>query len=221
MCGRFSILDDIDDLCERFECQPVKVDFQPRYNVAPTQVVPVIVRGEKKNQLRLMRWGLIPRWAKDNKIGSRLINARVETVAEKPAFREAFRMRRCLVPADGYYEWKKTGGGKEPHRIVLKTREVFAFAGLWDKWVDADGAELFTFTILTTEPVAATMGIHDRMPLILPRQQEQAWMEGKSGERREFLKHFTPCPDLEAYRVSTCVNSPKNDVPECIAAIGK
>lgn len=223
MCGRFSILDDIEDLCERFGCQPVKVDFEPRYNIAPTQVVPVITRGERGNELQLMRWGLIPNWAKDGKMGSRLINARMETVFEKPAFRDAIRNRRCLVPADGYYEWMKDKGKKLPYRIVLKNREVFAFAGLWDSWLDGEERQLFTFTVLTTEPVGAVTDIHHRMPLILAREQEREWLAGRAGlsraDNREFLEHFSPDPGLEAFRVSTYVNSPKNDSPNCIAEV--
>jgi putative SOS response-associated peptidase YedK len=171
----------------------------------------------------MMRWGLVPRWAREAKIGNRLINARIETVAEKPAFRSALRYRRCLVPADGYYEWFPAEKGKIPYRVMKKSREVFAFAGLWETWTDPQGADLETFTIITTEPVPAIAWLHNRMPLILPRHLEAVWLNGPEALNPEAIKallyRLRPEDELEYYAVSTRVNSPSNDDSSVIEAV--
>lgn len=167
----------------RFDTQQVIRDlldppvFEPRGNAAPTERMPVVVLSNDRRVLTGMRWGLVPFWAKDLAIGSRMINARSETVLEKPAFREAIARRRCLVPAGGFYEWQKTPGGKRPLRITLPGGDLFAFAGLWAKWKAPDGSTLRTYTILTTEPNEVLRPIHDRMPVILPRDAEDAWLD--------------------------------------------
>ena len=166
---------------------------------------------------------MIPFWAKDKSIGSRLINARVETVAEKPAFKYAFRQRRCLVPADGYYEWQKTGAGKQAMRIVRADNEPFALAGLWEQWQDPAGDFVLSYTILTTAPTASVKYIHSRMPLILNPEQEDYWLFGLRGtssvEIDAFLRNLSSPPDLTSYPVSTRVNNPRNDDPLCILPV--
>ena len=223
MCGRYSILDDIDELCERFACPNPGFTMKPRYNAAPSQTLPVVIKSPEGNQLRMMRWGLVPRWAREAKIGNRLINARIETVAEKPAFRSALRYRRCLVPADGYYEWFPAEKGKIPYRVMKKSREVFAIAGLWETWTDPQGADLETFTIITTEPVPAIAWLHNRMPLILPRHLEAVWLNGPEALNPEAIKALLyrsrPEDELEYYAVSTRVNSPSNDDSSVIEAV--
>lgn len=198
----------------------VEAEVVARYNVAPTQIMPVVVGKEGRRELRMMQWGLIPFWAKDKNIGSRLINARVETVAEKPAFKYALRQRRCIVPADGYYEWQKTGAGKQAMRIVRSDNEPFALAGLWEQWQDPAGDLTFSYTILTTAPTTSVEHIHDRMPLILNPEQEDYWLYGlggtASGEIGSFIKNLWSPPELTSYPVSNRVNSPRNDDPLCI-----
>ncbi|MGI6649474.1 MAG: SOS response-associated peptidase [Bacillota bacterium] len=222
MCGRFTLTAGPVAVAERFGCLTGQIEFSPRYNVAPTQSVPVVLKADGSNRLKMMQWGLVPYWAKDKSIGSRLINARLETVAEKPAFRSSLSRRRCLVPADGYYEWPKVGRSKLPMRIVLPSRELFALAGLWDVWQSPEGEQLFTFTILTTEPASSVRAIHNRMPVILPPENEQLWLSNAFNSPdaiAALLSHLKPVEELEAYRVSTLVNNPANDSPECIAEV--
>ncbi len=217
MCGRFSIIDDIDKIYQRFNCPVVDLDFKPRFNVAPTQEVPVIISSSGNNELKIMRWGLIPYWAKDRKIGSRLINARIETISEKSSFRSSFQQRRCIIPASGYFEWQKNTKEKLPYRIVMESEDLFGFAGLWDRWLDEESRELFSFTIITTEAVKAVNAIHNRMPFILEKEQEQLWLDGGSG--KDLINMLHPAENLVSYRVSKIVNSPVNDVPACIERI--
>ena len=222
MCGRFTLTAGPVAVAERFSCLTEQIEFPPRYNVAPTQSVPVVLKVDGSNRLKMMQWGLVPYWAKDKSIGSRLINARLETVAEKPAFKSLLSRQRCLVPADGYYEWQKVGRAKLPMRIVLPSRELFAFAGLWDAWQSPDGEQLFTFTILTTEPASSVRAIHNRMPVILPPENEQLWLSNAFNSPdaiASLLSRLKPVEKLEAYRVSPFVNNPVNDSPECIAEV--
>ncbi len=222
MCGRYSLIADIGELARRFEFDGDRVDPGPRYNIAPTQMVLAIVGGEIRRG-GLMRWGLIPHWAKSASIGSRMINARAETVAEKPSFRTALRRRRCLVLADGFYEWRRTHAGKRPMRITMATGEPFAFAGLWDTWRDPQDETVTSCTIITTMANDLLRPIHDRMPVILQRDQEDLWLDRDVREPdvlREVLIPYNPGA-MEAYEVSTLVNSNSNDGPEVIARIGK
>ena len=169
MCGRYRLSRRKQLIQEYFDTTE-EVDWEPRYNIAPTQTVPVIRQDAREPMRRasLMRWGLVPNWAKDVTVGARMINARSETAAEKPAFKELLQRRRCLIPADGFYEWQKTGKSKQPYCFEMVQREPFAFAGLWDSWRTPDGATLETCTILTTTPNQLLADIHDRMPVILP-----------------------------------------------------
>ena len=171
--------------------------------------------GERR--LEMLRWGLIPPWADESQIGSRMINARAETAPEKPSFRRAFRVRRCLIPADGFYEWKRTNGSKQPYYIHMKDERPFAFAGLWESWNDNSGPAIRSCTILTTGPNALVAGVHDRMPVILPAGSYDAWLDPEA-ERDELAALLAPYPEdeMEAYPVSRFVNSPSNNDPRCI-----
>lgn len=219
MCGRFTVTVGVSALRKRFGFEQPEFDLRPRYNLAPTQDAPVVVAQGGARRLELYRWGLIPSWAKDAKTGNQMINARSETAAEKPSFRRCFARQRCLVLADGFYEWRQVAPGfKRPVRVVLKTREPFAFAGLWDEWKGPDGRALRSFTILTTEAPASLRDLHDRVPVILNPQTEALWLDPSAPARRlgETLV-APPEGSLEVYPVSPLVNSPKADVPDCIA----
>ena len=196
--------------------------MQPNYNVAPTQEVPAVVAGNGggDRRLEMLRWGLIPSWADDPGIGARMINARSETVAEKPSFRRAFKERRCLIPADGFYEWQKTNGGKQPHYIRMKNGRPFAFAGLWESW-KGDGNEIRSCTILTTNPNDVAGEIRNRMPVILPPEGYEVWLDPDVRETDQLLSLLAPYPpsDMEAYPVSRRVNSPSNNEPSCVESV--
>jgi putative SOS response-associated peptidase YedK len=221
VCGRFSQAQIAELDRELFKLLEIP-RLDPRYNVAPTQEVAIIREsGIGNRSMDLVRWGLMPHWMNDASVGARFINARAETAHEKPAFRDAFRARRCLVPADGFYEWQKTGSTKQPYYIRLAEGEVFAFAGLWDRWVSPDGEPLDTFTILTTNPNDLVAPIHDRMPVILPPSAYDAWLDvATTGPReaRDILRPY-PADTMTAIPVSRFVNSPKNEGPECIVPV--
>ena len=223
MCGRYSLIADLGELARRYEFDGDIDAFDKKHNIAPTQEVLTVVGGETR-RAGLMRWGLIPRWAKDPKIARRMINARAETAAEKPAFRNALRRRRCLVLADGFYEWQRVPGSKtkRPMRIVLKTGEAFAFAGLWETWRDRVGSPIASCTILTTAANQLLAPIHDRMPVILARDAEALWLDSSVNDVG-LLDHLLSPYDANAvdfYEVSTLVNSPANDAPEVLARVG-
>jgi putative SOS response-associated peptidase YedK len=225
MCGRYSITVLLNELRERFGFETDLESLVPRYNLAPSQDAPVIIAGDGGKVLRRMRWGLIPSWADNPKIGNRLINARSETAAEKPSFRAAFRRRRCLVPADGFYEWKKNPetSKKTPMRITLAEGEPFAFAGLWETWTASGGDPTETFTILTTSPNELLGTIHHRMPVILKRSAENIWIDPEKEDPQELTSLLRPYPaeEMMAYPVSTVVNSPANDLPACLEETGE
>lgn len=218
MCGRFTLLTPAETLAEQFHLPDVP-SLTPRYNVAPTQPVAAVRQspGNGERELALLRWGLIPSWAKDADIGARMINARSETVAQKPAFRAAFRQRRCLVLADGFYEWQRLARGKQPFYIRLRDGSPFAFAGLWEHWAGPDGA-VESCTLLTTEPNDLIRSLHNRMPVILAPEDYDLWLD--PGVREVELLHplLRPHPpeDMIAYPVGLWVNNPKNDGPQCI-----
>lgn len=231
MCGRFTLTTNMDEIQSRFDFDARELVFRPRYNVAPTQEVVAVVGDEDNpghNRVELMRWGLIPFWAKDPKIGARMINARAETVAEKPAFRNALKKRRCLVLADGFYEWKKEEKGKTPMFIGLKARGLnsgdsgsrapFAMAGLYETWKSPDDELVRSCTIITTSPNSLMEQIHNRMPVILPRDIEATWLDRQLEDQDALTSLLTPYPaeEMEAYVVSTLVNTAKNDFPECL-----
>jgi putative SOS response-associated peptidase YedK len=223
MCGRYSITTPVEALARLFRFGGPLRNLPPRYNVAPTQQVPIVRRQHEgltgERDLAEVRWGLIPFWARNAPIGARMINVRAEGVADKPAFRRAFRQRRCLVPADGFYEWQKTGSSKQPWRITLKDGEPFAFAGLWERWEKApDGVPVESCTIITAAANALVAKLHDRMPVILPAHAYPAWLGEDSAllpELRALLRPY-PSEAMRAYRVSTAVNNVKNYGPECI-----
>ena len=222
MCGRYSLSTPDDVLREFFELDEAE-HLEPRFNIAPTQEAAVIRvhRDSGARTLSLLRWGFIPWWTEDPAIGNRLINARAETAAEKPAFERSFRRRRCLVPADGFYEWKKTPDGKQPYWFHSPDGAPFAFAGLWDSWRNPEGEWLHTYTILTTTPNEVAAEIHDRMPVILAESRYAEWLDPAVDEpsRLEPLIRPYPADRLTRYAVSTLVNSPANDMPECIRQV--
>lgn len=219
MCGRYTLRLTPSELAEFFDLfrQP---EFGPRYNIAPTQQVAVIRQSDGNRELSEMRWGLIPSWAKDEKIGSRMINARSETAAEKPSFRAAFRRRRCLIPADGFFEWQKVEGGKQPYLIGLLNDRPFAFAGLWERWEHPQGDAIESCTILTTTPNELLADIHDRMPVILSDDAYDPWLD-PTCDPDALQELLTPYPpdELQMTPVSTVVNNPRNDVPECVEPV--
>ena len=191
------------------------VDLTPSYNVAPTQEVAAILEEDGKRRLELLRWGLVPSWADDPEIGARMINARSETAPQKPSFRRAFRSKRCLIPADGFYEWKREPGGKQPYYFRMEDGRPFAFAGLWERW--EKGGALLSCAILTTRANSVLEGIHDRMPVILPPGSYDAWLD-PDADKEQLIDLMSPYPgdDLETYPVSRYVNSPRNNDERCI-----
>ena len=219
MCGRFTLRAPASVVAEQFAVFAMP-PFTPRFNIAPTQPAPV-VRMAPERELVALRWGLIPGWAKDPAIGSRLINARAETVAEKPAFRAAFRRRRCLVVADGFYEWQRRGTAKQPYFIHLRDDRPFAFAGLWESWEASGEGPLETCTILTTEPNALVSPLHDRMPVILPPEAYDAWLDPANEDvgRLATLLRAYPAEAMAAYPVGAYVNSPTHDGAKCIEPV--
>jgi putative SOS response-associated peptidase YedK len=223
MCGRFTLKTNNKKLAEAFSGviseEPVAVE--PRYNIAPSQPIAVIANnGHQK--IEYFQWGLVPSWAKDPSIGNRMINARAETLAEKSSFKTAYRRRRCLVLADGFYEWRKNADKtKTPLYIGLASEEPFAFAGLWEWWQGGEGSEILSCTIITTTPNSLMANIHDRMPVILPAKAYAQWLdpaEQKPEQLEPLLKPY-PAELMQAYSVSTLVNNPRNDLPDCVASI--
>ena len=220
MCGRFALLTHAEALIERFGVEEVIKRPEPRYNIAPSQNVTVVAqRGTR--QLTEMHWGLIPSWAKDVSVGNRMINARAETVVEKPAFRSAFKKRRCLVLADGFYEWQKAGRAKKPMHIRLKSREPFAFAGLYEYWKTKSGRMLESCAIVTTTPNEIMKPIHLRMPVILDPESEAAWLNPDNQTASDLIQMLRPydSEQMEAFEVSDFVNSPSNQGPLCIRPV--
>ncbi|MBN1199907.1 MAG: SOS response-associated peptidase [Bacteroidales bacterium] len=212
MCGRYSFAIDDELIKERFGISVRSAIYKARYNCAPSQELAVI-SNDHPREVQFFRWGLIPFWAKDASIGNKLINAKAETIAEKPSFKNAFRRRRCLVPADGFYEWKKNAT-KTPYRIVLKSGAPFAMAGIWERWNNGEGELIHSFSIITTEPNTMMSPIHNRMPAILLQEDEKRWLEETSETALlELLKPY-PADQMKAFPVSKMVNSPKNDTPE-------
>jgi len=220
MCGRYSITSAPEAMRRLFKFSNPLPNLRPRYNVAPTQDVPIIRAAENGRELVELRWGLVPHWAKDLSIGAKMINARSETVAEKPSFRDSFKKRRCLVVADGYYEWQKVDGKKLPWRYTLSDGGLFAFAGLWARWDKApDKVPVETCTILTTEANQLARKIHDRMPVILTPDDYAAWLgEDPQREPSDLLRPY-PSEAMKAYRVGFVVSNSRNDVPECIEPV--
>lgn len=223
MCGRFTLTKELREVAERFGVHYPRgfagtgVVDRPRYNIAPTQNV-IVIADDGSRSMKQMKWGLIPSWAKDPAIGNRMINARVETIDEKPSFRTALKKRRCLIPADGFYEWQKLGKVKQPVRIVLKSREPFGFAGLWDSWTSPANEMIQSCTIITTAANELIQPVHDRMPVILNREDEAQWLDPKLDDPEKLRPLLEPYPssEMQFYPVSREVNSPGVDKPSNI-----
>ncbi|MBD2346547.1 SOS response-associated peptidase [Anabaena subtropica] len=224
MCGRFTLTQSAEALAEFFHVQQL-LDLEAQYNIAPTQTVVTLLHNPENNkrELRKLHWGLIPSWAKDRAIASKLINARAETVAEKPSFRSAFKQRRCLVVADGFYEWQKQKSKKQPFYFRLQDGQPFGFAGLWEKWKAPGSEEITSCTIVTTVANELLQPIHDRMPVILAPQDYDLWLDPQE-QKLQALQHLLspyPAAAMTSYPVSILVNSPKHNSPECIIPVNE
>lgn len=242
MCGRYTLTDPGAELLRHFQLSMLPPDYRPRYNIAPSQPVTAIIADDNGRRAGYLRWGLIPSWAKDPAIGHRMINARAETVAEKPSFRTALRRRRCLVPVDGFYEWQQRDGHKQPVRFVSAQGGLFAFAGLWESWrptpspPPSDGRDgrsgdddiaidevIYTCTIITTEANDFVRPVHHRMPVIVQPQHYSVWLDREIQDPEAVLPLLKSAPEgaLKMYDVSTFVNSPRNETPDCIAPLAE
>jgi putative SOS response-associated peptidase YedK len=222
MCGRFALLATGEDVAAAFQLDETPL-LAARYNIAPTQPVAAvrINPGTHRKELTHFQWGLIPSWSKDPGMGARMINARSETAADKPAFRSAFKYRRCIIPASGFYEWQKANGGKQPLYIYEHEHTLLGLAGLWEHWQSADGTEIESCTILTTTPSDFMAGIHNRMPVILEPPDYETWLYQDPAHTDQLLHLLRPAAEdlLTAYPVSKSVNSPSNDGPELIVPL--
>lgn len=229
MCGRFLVISTKKKLEKVFNAKFEDSTFPPRYNAAPSQYLPIIT-GEKPKKIQLYKWGLLPHWAKDEKIAHKLINARAESVNQKPAFKQYFESQRCIIIADGFFEWKKSRSGKTPHLIKMKNNEPFAFAGIWSEWAgekaqsqmnfNDDTETLYTFSIITTPPNALTRRIHDRMPAILHKGDYEKWIDkGTDPEKAHKLLKPYPASEMQEYEISTKVNNPKHNTSEILEPI--
>lgn len=214
MCGRFQLSVKGKQISERFNVEVFDEFYKPNYNCAPSQKLPVITNTEQ-NKLSFFKWGLVPFWAKDPKIGYKLINTRAETILEKPSFKNAFKKRRCLVPANGFYEWKKDKN-KTPYRIFLKSEAIFSMAGIWENWKDAEGRPLHSFSIITTKSNELMGSIHSRMPVILSPDDEKEWLTNDDEKSLKALLAPFESAKMQAYTISKKVNTPKNNTDEII-----
>jgi putative SOS response-associated peptidase YedK len=220
VCGRFVMITDLSAIVDEFGIVHVSGDVRPSYNIAPGSTVAAVIN-DGSNRLVHFRWGLVPSWARDPAMGSRLINARGETVAEKPSFRAAFKKRRCLIVASGFYEWQRRTSGKIPMYISLKSEKPFGFAGLFETWQSPEGEVLRTCTIITTDANELIRPIHDRMPVIIPPGQAPRWLDPSTEDTTHLLSLLAPYPEsgMTAYAVSPLVNSPLHDSPLCITPV--
>ena len=214
MCGRYALTSSPAVIAERFHLLWTP-ELAPHYNIAPGQTIPVVRETGQGRELAFLRWGLIPSWAKEASIGMRLINARGETLADKPAFRSAYRQRRCLIPADAFYEWKAIAGRKQPYCIRLRDEGPFGMAGLWEHWKAPDGQAVESCTIVTVDANALIAQLHDRMPLIVAPEDYDAWLTAESKE----LPHAVAAGDMRYHPVSPLVSNARNDVPACLEPI--
>ena len=220
MCGRFSLLAHQEMLRERFNIAEFEFDISPRYNIAPSQKIATVINYDVL-KLVGMRWGFIPFWAKDMKIGNKMINTRAETIAEKLVFKHSFLKKRCLIPATGFYEWKKTSDGKTPMHIRMDSDQVFAFAGIYSQWKSPSDSIILSCSIITTTPNSLMKPIHNRMPVILKQDDESTWLDPEFDDIETLKELLRPYSDesLEAFEVSTHVNNPRNDDPMCVRPI--
>lgn len=224
MCGRFTLTASVEELLDRFDIEFFlqQGEYAPSYNVAPSQSVLAVINDGAHNKMGFLRWGLIPPWAEDMSIGYKMINARAETLHEKPSYRNAYQKKRCLIVADSFYEWKKIDQKtKTPMRIQLKNSRLFAMAGLWENWRSQEGTSIYSCSVITTTANSLVTDIHDRMPVILKPEDEKIWLDQKITDRNILHPLLKPLdPDLmEAYEVSSLVNSPKNNSIELIQRI--
>jgi putative SOS response-associated peptidase YedK len=219
MCGRYRLSRRKQIIEEHFDTADWQEDWSPRYNIAPTQPIPVIRQHPKEpiRQISTMRWGLVPSWAKDTSGAARMINARSETAATKPAFRDPLRYRRCVIPADAFYEWKRTATSKQPYCFEVNDGELFAFAGLWDGWKDASGQWVRSCSILTTTPNAVTSAVHDRMPVILGKDDYDVWLDPGMTDVQIVSELLKPCDarTMRCYPISKRINHVANGDEEC------
>jgi len=220
MCGRFALTSPPRRLQERFALAAAPEGLEPRWNIAPSQEV-LVIPNRPQRLLRPARWGLIPHWASDPAIGHRMINARAETLAARPAFRDALARRRCAIPADGFYEWQRRGRARQPFHLRRRDGQPLAFAGLWDVWRTPAGVRVASCTIVTVPANDLVAPIHDRMPAILDGAALDAWLDARECQAGDLAPLLAPWPvdSLEAWPVSSYVNAPDHDGPECIAAI--
>jgi putative SOS response-associated peptidase YedK len=221
MCGRYTIKFTLEEANRRFQVEEIRAKFTPSYNVAPSQNIPVIFDDNGKVTIDIFKWGLIPHWAKEPKIGYKMINARIETISEKRTYNKELIEGRCLIPASGFFEWKKVKEGKKPMYIHIKNQEIFAFAGISSNWKAPDGKTFKTCSIITTQPNAFMSKIHGRMPAILTKNIETKWISPDLNDKEEILKLIHPysAKDIEAYEISTMVNSPSNNNPTILQPI--
>ena len=224
MCGRFTLTATFEEIIDRFDIQSFLEEelYSPSYNIAPSQSVLAVINDGRVNRMGFLKWGFIPPWAKDLSIGNKMINARAETISEKPSFRNAFKKKRCIVIADSFYEWKRhEDKTKTPMRIKLKSNELFAMAGIWEGWKSPDGKTLYTCSVITTGPNELMKDIHDRMPVILKREDEKIWLDPGISDTTRLKPLLVPFDEneMETYEVSSLVNSPKNNSIELIQKI--
>lgn len=224
MCGRFTQKAKLNEIENEFKIS-ISQDtlFKPRYNIAPTQIIPAVLEQDGERIINGLKWGLILHWSKDDSFASKLINARAETLAEKPSFRDAFKKHRCIIPASGFYEWnKKSSGAKQPFYFYLKDKAVFGFAGLWEEWLDKEsGEQIETCTIITTEANKVLEPVHDRMPVILKPKDYDEWLDEKQSDTDKLQKLLAPFPakEMASHAVSRAVNTPSSDSPELINSL--
>lgn len=229
MCGRYTLVHSHKEILKRFRITKAHIENKIRFNIAPSQKIPIVIEADAgdassgadrdtERVLEFAKWGLIPSWSKDPSKFRPMINARAETAAEKPFFRAAFKRRRCLIPADGFFEWKSVKGKKVPVRITLKDEPLFAFAGLYEDWKESEEKTVRTCTILTVEANEKIAPVHDRMPVILKPESEDIWLTAKAEEKDRLMSCLVPCPQelINLYEVSNAVNSARVDSPECI-----
>ncbi|MEH6908745.1 SOS response-associated peptidase [Neobacillus drentensis] len=224
MCGRFTLTATFEEIIDRFDIAAFleEENYAPSYNIAPSQAVLAVINDGKSNRMGFLKWGLVPPWAKDSAIGHKMINARAETLSEKPSFRTAFKKKRCLVIADSFYEWKRhEDKSKTPMRIKLKSADLFAMAGIWEAWKSPEGKTLYTCSVITTGPNELMKDIHDRMPVILKPEDEKTWLNPSISDTNDLNKLLIPYDEnlMETYEVSPLVNSPRNNTAELIQKI--
>lgn len=221
MCARYTIFHAMKEIIDRFQAIDVQFESSPRYNVAPTQTAPVIRERDGRRNLEGLRWGLVPSWAPDVSVGQKMINARAETLAQKPAFKRSLATRRCIVPADGFYEWTAEGKSRQPVRVELNGATLFGIAGLWERWQPAEGDSLYSFTIITVPANSLMERFHDRMPAILKPQDEAMWLDREmqdTAAASSLLHPYDPAP-MRAFKVDKKVNRATCDDPSCIVPL--